>query len=559
VGGTRFFSKVTEAGAEGPSIMVWLSDRGVEGLWSTPNVPLIVFSEALLPKGATGVTPHGGGVATAAPVQLLFWGGWWATAEGGQRRWMIEDRLQALLASEYLSELAQYGVAPPHFRGSLIVSKPAPPMSFSGDNDHSPGDMIVDLIENDLFPDPDDEPIAYLVLMPKGFSAPGTSNGAHTTDYDYEFPFDFDWFWWGWIRYFDDNEADDTTRTMSHELTELLTNPDTEKGWYADPGDEGEVADIAHDKDKTYQTAWVNGAKVQAYWSNRHSATVIPIDHDYRARIIGSIALQRGGRHQLESGSFRPNPAETVFCKSVPACCFEDRDYSWVVNGLDERATLRVETRRYREPVVSWTIDGQPAKGNGSVSVVVQTARYSGRSVVTAEEAVTVQFSESKGALEIKTNGIDACFDLPVACSVREGSIGGKAKTEPVATPNVMLGFVGCELVLDSAYEHQRGECHKGIRDLFSGAQKKTKFRKPRPGEPVEIDPLVLVEAPAWTRLREFERAREAIELAKMAEMTLSRNAARKFIGSLIAETPALAVSEAQPPTSRRRPARAAR
>jgi hypothetical protein len=195
--GSRFFSKLNGAGAEGPSIMVWLSERGVEGMWSTATGPLLIFAEAQLPKGATGVSPHGGGVASSAPVQLLFWGSWWATPEGGQRLWLIENRFQALLASEYFSQLAQYGIAPPHFRGSLIVSKPTPPMRFSGDNDHSPGDMIVDLIENDVFPDPDDEPIAYLVLMPKGFSAPGTTNGAHTTDYDYEFPFDFDWFWWG--------------------------------------------------------------------------------------------------------------------------------------------------------------------------------------------------------------------------------------------------------------------------------------------------------------------------------------------------------------------------
>jgi hypothetical protein len=157
-----------------------------------------------------------------------------------------------------------------------------------------------------------------------------------------------------------------------------------------------------------------------------------------------------------------------------------------------------------------------------------------------------------------RPNGIDACFDLPVACSVRDGSIGGKAKTEPIATPNVMLGFVGCELALDPAYERQREACHKGIRDLFSGAQKKSKFRKPRPGEPVEIDPLILVQAPAWTRLREFERAREALDLAKMAEMTLSRQGARKFIASLIAETPALAVSKGGSPPKRRRRARAA-
>jgi hypothetical protein len=523
--------------------LTWMTDRSIESSWSRPNVPLLIFADSSLP--GSSVSLHGGPVATGTPVQLLFWGSWWSTPEGSNRVWMIEERMKAIVASDYCSELGQYGVSPPHFRGSLIVSIPAPPMSFpDSDAEHAPGDMIVDLIENDLFPDPDDEQIAYLVFMPKGFTAPpsngGRANGAHTTDYDYEFPFDKDWFWWAWIRHFDDNEADDTTRTASHELTELLTDPDTTGGWFATPLDDSEIADAAN-VGGTYQTAWVNGAKVSAYWSNRHSATVIPIDRDYRARIVGSVGPHRGGRHKLDSGTFRPDPGDLAFCPTLQECCIEDRDYEWDVYGINETATLRVETRRYRQPVVNWTINGQPASGKGSVTVPnADTARYNGRSLVTGQEAVTVQFTESNGVLEIKTDKVDANFDLPVGCSVRDGSTTGNVRVDVIASPSVVIGFVGSELVLDWAYVQARDACHQAISNLFKDAEKKTKFKRPRPGDQVELDPSVLVEVPAWARLTEFERARQAIYIASIAEAKLPRDAADTFIHSLVDTTPAL-------------------
>ncbi len=238
VSGKRFLTQFNDF--DESYVFAWLTDRAFESDWSRPNVPLLVFADSSLP--GTSVIPHGGPVASGVPVQLLFWGSWWTTPEGGQRLWLIEDRLKAVLASNYFSELDQYGVSPPQFRGSLIVKKPSPPTSFPDlKAEHSPGDMIVDLIEDDVMPDPDDEQIAYIVLMPKGFTTSGT-NGAHTRDYDYEFPFDRDWFWWAWVRYFADNEVDDTTRTLTHELTELLTDPNSGDGWFADPASDGEIA-----------------------------------------------------------------------------------------------------------------------------------------------------------------------------------------------------------------------------------------------------------------------------------------------------------------------------
>ena len=533
--GRRF---VSVRDLEGPSIEVWLSERAIEGNWFSPNVPVLIFSSSKLP--GSSVTPHGGPVATGTPIQLLFWGSWWTSGAGGQRLWLIEDGVKRILSSPYTSELAQYGISPPHFRGSLIVTKPTPPSAFGSEKDESKvSDMITDLIEDDVFPDPDDEQIGYFVFMPKGFAKPSFANGAHSQDYDYEFPFDFDWFWWAWIRYFDDSELEDTTRTFSHELAELLSDPTGNDGWYSNEAKDGEIADAAVDG-KGKQTAWVNGAKVQAYWSNRHRATVIPIDHDYRARIIGSVALSRGGTHELDQGTFRPDPADMAFCRSVPACCYEDRDYTWVVNGRNETANLRVETRRYRQPIVEWSINGQTVKGSGLLKFDADTSRYNGRNLVTARESVSVAYRVSSSGLETKTLGVDRNFDVPISCTVRDGSINGDLKTDVVAVPKAVVGFVGSELVLDPIYVQARDACHKGIADLFSGAAKKAKSRKPRPGEEVEINPGVLVDVPAWARVEAFARARQAVELAELARAELPRAEARKFIKSLVATTPAL-------------------
>ena len=74
----------------------------------------------------------GGAVAGAPgghPLQLLFWGDWW-NGPGATKCGLVEVRTRALLESGYFSELLQYGVPrAPVWRGSLIVTGPAPPSS----------------------------------------------------------------------------------------------------------------------------------------------------------------------------------------------------------------------------------------------------------------------------------------------------------------------------------------------------------------------------------------------------------------------------------------------
>jgi hypothetical protein len=539
---SRLFAPASAIGSM-RAMALYEDERQFEGDWSHPNVPLLIFKDSTFGAGQS-VSPHGGPVGSGLPVQLVFWGSWWNSPAGADRLAMIEDRVERTIASPYFSQLAQYGVAPPTFRGSIVVTQPAPPMNFAtNDDEKAVPNLIDDLIDDDVFPDPDDEKIAFVVLMPQGFTETVGSNGAHTWDYDYEFPFDKDWYWVAWVRYFDpgvepgDDEPENTNRTLSHELVELFTDPEGDQ-WYNAAVKDGEIADAAW-SNGTRQTAWVNGARVSAYWSNAHTATVIPIDRDYRARIVGDIEVE--GRHELDRGTFRPEPNDRILCGHVDVCCIEDRDYTWFVSGRDEVATLRAETHRYRSPVASWTIGGTPVKGSGSLGVPLQVWRYRGRTLESANASVTVGYDATDTTLTLTTTNTGVNFDLDVACSIHDASITGTLTTDVVAAPATTVGFVGAELVLDADYERQRAACQAWIAAKFEEIKHKARFHRPKPGEPVEIDPGILVELPAWTRVRRFAQVRKAVLLADIGRRVLPTEVADAFTASLIADAPELA------------------
>ena len=239
---------------------------------------------------------------------------------------------------------------------------------------------------------------------------------------------------------------------MSHELVEMLSDPEGD-GWYAPPAATGEIGDAAV-SGSVKQTAWVNGAHVQAYWSNRHSATVIPMDRDYRARFRGTLAVD--SRHSIGRGTFRPDPSERRLCAIAQACCLEDRDYTWEVTGRDESVTLRLETQRYRQPKATWTIAGNEASAAGLLTVRVQTETYNGRTAVYDRRDVQIAYLATDTSLELSSTGQDANFDVEVGCVVTEGAISGNVKSNVVSRPRATVGFVGAELVVDARYTEQK-------------------------------------------------------------------------------------------------------
>jgi hypothetical protein len=524
----------------------YIADQSFQSSWSHPDVPLLIFADSGI--GAAPVTFHGGPIGSGLPIEALFWGDWWLSPEGVDRQSMIAQRLQAVIASPYFSELAQYGIQSPHWRGSKVVTRPSAPTAFNSTSDmNAVPDLIDALIDDDVFPDPDDEQIAQLVFMPKGFTQTVGANGAHTSDYNYTFPFDKDYYWVGWVRWFDDipgESREDVTRTATHELVELFSNPEAD-AWYADPIASGEIGDLAVSAG-TKQTAFVNGAKVTAYWSNRHNATVIPIDRDYRARLLGTIsASETGAKH----GTFRPDPSESKLCSILPSCCLQDRDFNYTLASYDDVAKIRAETERYRAPVFTWMIDGTVVSGNGSLKVNVIAETFEGRKSKYQPRDITVQYSILNNAIEVRAVRSEANFDLTISCAVRDGSITGNLRTDVIAKPSINVGFVGAKLTLDPEYQRERAACLKDVARAFGRVDQEERHLPKNPGGPVETNPGILNSVPAYARLAGYNQARKAVIVAQMARVALPAKAADSLISALVADTPALqaAISKFRP------------
>jgi hypothetical protein len=167
-----------------PSGMLWEPGRMI---WKFPTPPV-------------SLTFDGGAIVGTARLVLLFWGDFWQSASNPS----VADIYQAVvdvLNSPYLSEVMQYGfrwlsLDPPH-----IVNKPGPPYpTFSSDDAKN---MVRDLIDDDKFPEPDDDSgdgrIVYMVFAPQGSTYDDrTASGAHGEATDYDFPADIDHAWVGW-------------------------------------------------------------------------------------------------------------------------------------------------------------------------------------------------------------------------------------------------------------------------------------------------------------------------------------------------------------------------
>jgi hypothetical protein len=439
-----------------------------------------------------------------------------------------------------------------------VVTDPEPLAAFNSNDDvQSVPDLIDTLVDDNVFPDPDDERIAFVVFMAKGFTTSLKENGSHTKDYTSDFPWVSEvlgakgWFWVAWIRFFGnpgatgpDEDPESAIRTCSHELAEMLTDPELD-GWYAGSVS-GEIGDAAATPGTgTKQTAWVNGVHVQAYWSNRHGATVIPIDHDYKARILGTI---HSDRRVSETSTYRPDPSDSKLCNLSPKCCLEQRDYHYTIVKQDETVQLHVETGRYRQPQFVWSVEGTAVSNNTTLSLDVIAGTFDGHVPKFGPQTVKVACTPVNNQLTLTTTGTGANFDIQVSCAVTDGSIVGNLKTNVIATPAVTVGFVGVEFTDDPEYKKQKDACNQALKDLFQklGVGKSAKAKI---GDPVQFGRAILSELPAYTRVQAYGNAKQVVELSRMVNAFLPNESAGPVIDALVTGTPALqaALARQQP------------
>lgn len=218
---------------------------------------------------------EGGALILHAHLELLFWGTAWQTATDPSITDVI-DAVKGILASPYLLGLAEYGFQDAEVRGTTVIATD-PPQNYSSSD--APN-LVLRLIDDGQFPDPDDDGgrILYMVFMPSGTNPPQiegtpyTEFGAHSDPEDSDsLGLDKDYAWVGWISH---RSLDGITKTFSHELVEAITDPEgQDRAWVMNRKINGgvEIGDACN-----HAVDLVDGITVQAYWSERHKACVIP-------------------------------------------------------------------------------------------------------------------------------------------------------------------------------------------------------------------------------------------------------------------------------------------
>jgi len=536
-----------------PRFTIQVNDETSVGVWSRPNRPKLIFSDNYLDGTLTN---SGGPVAGAPgghPLQLLFWGDWWKSA-GAAKCGLVEERTKALLESGYFSELTQYGVPhAPVWRGSLIVTDPAPP-SFANDANDFMEEvlrMVEDLLEDDVFPDPDDGPrILFVVLLPDTITlGPDLgAGGAHSNDYDMTFPWNDDSFWVGWIGPglpVDPPAGGDSSlmKTLSHEVVETLTDPEG-TAWQTQSADPGrcEICDAGVSVTGSFkqsQTAFVNGVHVQSYWSVNDNATIIPIDSGYQAQL--KCHVREVDRHIVASDRFRPTEEDSPFCRpEFPECCMADREYEWRTYAIEEAATISVNTQRYRRTHLTWTINGHTFGDAPNLLVTVTVASYSGRSLKDEERAVTLQCKVTPAGLEIRSSGGN--FAIDVGCAVRERDITGNVKLDSgglVATPQITVSFNGSQLLLDDAYIRQKTACLVAMIRRYDVQYKPSMRIAPEEGVNFSMADL-LRDVPVYVRPTQYAGMQWIARAAFAAQHFHGLEDSREAIRVMMAEAPAL-------------------
>jgi hypothetical protein len=227
--------------------------------------------------GASNFTDMGGIVLPAVNVHLVFWGAAWTDGSYPSPD-DVAAVFGAVLSGPYMGALEQYrGVGNGTLASATVVADSDPPNQFS--NDAVTG-LLKQLFEQDRLPEPDSgSQLLYCVVMVPGITASDPNViGEHSLFYycNVELPFDFDIaqkVYYAWV--LNDGTLDGMSTIFAHEVVEVVTDPEGK----AILGDAGscygggwcEIGDVCQGN-----IGQSNGVTVQAYWSQRDGACVIP-------------------------------------------------------------------------------------------------------------------------------------------------------------------------------------------------------------------------------------------------------------------------------------------
>jgi hypothetical protein len=229
---------------------------------------------------------NGGAVIQIPRVILLYWGSaWTATPAPVPTSTAITSAVRALLASAYMTGLAEYRrIGRGHLAASAVHTATNPPNGFT---DPDVANFVRARIADGTVPGLDQfNQNLYVVVMPRGVAAKNTGFiGEHT----YYVDGSGNRVRYAWIT--NNGTLPSLTSIISHEIVEAATDPEgsailgvtgtcSQTGWC-------EIADICT------TTAVRNGVTVQSFWSDQASACVVP---DWPAGRFPRPGLQFRGR-----------------------------------------------------------------------------------------------------------------------------------------------------------------------------------------------------------------------------------------------------------------------
>jgi hypothetical protein len=261
------------------------------------NVEYLEYRQLLsggqLGNALANVTYHGGPLLQHVQVESVYYGQAWSTdANLQQQTQQLDSFLTYFTDSPYMDVLKQYNVGHGTFTGHDIIAQ-NPPGGKQMDDSQIRAALDAEIATGHL---PAPTPDRLYVF----FTAPGvvvTANGQNSVN---DFAGYHDAFtdkagaavYYAVVPYPTGNvtrqrltDFQQDTVVLSHEVSEGITDPDTQTGWF--DARRGEIGDLA-----AGQTGLLHGYVVQAVWSQAAGKAVIPTDTTSTTLHVTGTTLQ---------------------------------------------------------------------------------------------------------------------------------------------------------------------------------------------------------------------------------------------------------------------------
>jgi len=432
----------------------------------TGNAVVCKYNVAGDALSTDSVTFKGKTKITSIDFVPIFFGSPWLTAAPSITE--VMDAVKTVLTSPYLSQLGQYGFSSLTLHQPVLSVVPNPPASHdSGDA----GVVVWSLIDNHVFPEPDEEGgrNLYMVFYPPGTAVSDISAcGWHSSYWGYQFLFDLDWAWVGAVDFPSGATKkivlDNIVRVFSHELVEMITDPDADAGWTMNRSINGgtEIGDACNNTDD-----FVDGFLVNAYWSEAHQACVIPKSRGFVTVEVENDTLSR---RSVSNGTAHISLLE----------CLEERDYRWDVFFNEKQIVLQARAHGFQTPSFAWTLSqGQSGATSlvdgfsGAVFLTADTVFEDVNGVAYVAKTFPVEAEVNEGKLTIKSNNVSNLFNfiLSVSVTASEGAFAA------VGQAHVR---VDCEsFEFEAAYRRDMSACYDKFHRVLTAL-----YPKIPPGDP---------------------------------------------------------------------------